>query len=325
MEAELVTALPDGDGWQYEPKWDGFRGILENLNGGLRLWSRTGRPLLRYFPELQPLAERLPPESAVDGEVVVAIGGKLEFEALQSRLHPAESRIRRLAGEIPSRFVAFDVLLLGGEPVHAHPLEARRALLERLPLERSPATRDLARAREWYERLEVAGFDGTIAKRLEMPYRPGERDAVAKIKRHRTAECVVVGCRWSRPGQLATLLLGLYGADGELRYVGSAAASARGRQEDIARLVLPLVEGEPSTEPMGPPSRWGKEGLPWSHVRPELVVEVRYDKWEGHRFRHGTRLERFRPDKRPADCTVDQVDLRPRPGDPTVEALLVAS
>ena len=322
MEAELVAKLPEGEGWQYEPKWDGFRGVLENLGGGLRLWSRSGRPLLRYFPELAPLGSRLAPESALDGEVIVAVDGKLEFELLQMRLHPAESRINRLAGEIPARYVAFDVLWWDGEPWHQRPLAERRTKLETLPFEISPMTRDAGEAAAWHERLEVAGFDGLIAKRLEMPYRPGERDAVCKVKRHRTAECVVIGCRWNPPGQVATLLLGLYGRDGELMHVGSAAASARKRQEEIQRLVVPLVEGEPTTDPIGPPNRWSQEGLPWSFVRPELVVEVRFDKWENRRFRHGTRIERFRPDKRPEDCTVDQVDLHPRPGDPTVESLL---
>ena len=173
MEAELVGELPVGEGWQYEPKWDGFRGVLENVSGELHLWSRNGRPLLRYFPELRPLGERLPPGSALDGEIVIERGGALDFDALQTRLHPAESRIRRLAGEIPAAYVCFDILLWDSEEVHRLPLEERRRRVEDLPLDISPATLDAGEAAVWLERLEVAGFDGVIAKRLGLPYLPG--------------------------------------------------------------------------------------------------------------------------------------------------------
>ncbi len=319
-----MKELPDGDGWQYEPKWDGFRGVPENLDGELNLWSRNERPLLRYFPELRALGNVLPPNSAVDGEIVIERNGALEFDALQMRLHPAESRVNRLAGEIPARFVAFDVLLWNGEPLHELPLEQRRARLEELPLDLSPASRDRGVALGWHERLEVAGFDGVVAKRLGVAYLPGSRDGVVKIKRHRTADCVVVGVRWSEPGVVATLLLGLYGDDGELHHVGSAAASAKSRRAEIEAHILPLLIGEPSTEPIGPPNRWQsqKQALAWSNVRTEAVVEVRFAKWQGMRFRHGTKLMRFRPDKNPADCTTDQVIMRPRAGDPTVDSLL---
>lgn len=220
MEAELVRELPDGDGWQYEPKWDGFRGVLENLDGKFNLWSRNERSLLRYFPELRGLGSMLPPSSALDGEIVIERHGALEFDALQMRLHPAESRINRLAGEIPARFVAFDVLFWAGIPLHELLLDERRARLDQLPLDRSPASRDRSVALDWHERLEAAGFDGIVAKRLDQAYLPGSRDGVVKIKRHRTAECVVVGVRWSEPGVVATLLLGLYDECGELHHVG---------------------------------------------------------------------------------------------------------
>src|SRR3954468_25006457 len=221
MEAQLVRSLPEGDGWQYEPKWDGFRGVIENDGGELALWSRNERPLLRYFPELRALGDRLPPHSALDGEIVIERDGKLEFDALQLRLHPAESRIRKLAGEMPARFVCFDLLLWDGEPVHRLPLEERRARVESLPLDVSPAVRDAGQARAWLERLEVAGFDGVIAKRLGLPYLPGSRDGVVKVKQHKTADCAIVGFRWSEKaeGRISTLLLGLY--EGErLDFVG---------------------------------------------------------------------------------------------------------
>ena len=332
MEAQNVKELPEG-AWQYEPKWDGFRGVLENLEGELRLWSRNARPLLRYFPELGDLGERLPPGSALDGEIVIEQGGVLQFDLLQSRLHPAESRINRLAGEIPARFVAFDVLLWEEEAVHELPFAERRGRVERLPYEISPSSGDVELAQSWLERLELAGFDGVIAKRLDMPYRAGERDAVVKVKHHRTADCVVVGVRWKEPADgedpdtVATLLLGLYDEDGELRHVGSTSASAKKRQAEVREHVVPLVVGEPSTEPIGPPNRWQgqKKALPWSAVRPEVVVEVRYDKWEGSRFRHGTRLMRFRPDKDAETCTLEQVTQLPGPDDPTVTSLLASA
>ena len=321
MEAQLVRELPAGNGWQFEPKWDGFRGVLENLDGELRLWSRNERPLLRYFPELAALGERLPPRSALDGEIVIERDGALDFDALQMRLHPAESRIRRLSAEIPARYVAFDVLVLEGEPIHRLPLEERRKVLLGLPFEVSPATQDDEEARRWLERLDVAGFDGVIAKRLESPYRPGSREAVVKVKGMKTADCVVIGVRFAEGRErIATLLLGLYDESGELCYVGSAAVAPK-HHDDVAARVLPLLEDAPRrfTEPnrCGTGSELEEVG-----ARPELVVEARYDKWQGRRFRHGMRLLRFRPDKDPDACTVEQVRPVPGPGDPTVSELL---
>jgi ATP-dependent DNA ligase len=321
MEAQLVSELPLGDGWQYEPKWDGFRGVLENDGGELALWSRNGRPLLRYFPELREVGERLPPHSALDGEIVIEQAGRLEFDLLQMRLHPAESRVRRLAAEIPARFVCFDVLLWTGESVWQQPLARRRARLEKLPFDVSPASRDPEQAREWLARLDAIGLDGVVAKRVDSPYLPGSREAVAKVKEHRTADCVVVGVRWkSKPSVLATLLLGLYEEDGRLDYVGSCAAAA-GRQAEILALVEPLLAGAPERG-FSEQNRWGSGGLEESAVRPELVVEVRYDKVQGNRFRHGTRLLRFRPDKDAGQCTWEQVRPPRRADDPTVSGLL---
>lgn len=323
MEAELVRDLPESDGWQYEPKWDGFRGLLENLAGELRLWSRNGRPLLRYFPELGSLGDLLPSRSALDGEIVIVRDGVLDFDAMQTRLHPAESRIRRLSGEIPAAFVAFDAIAWEGAATWERPLADRRAALERdaSAFALSPATRDRQTALGWLDRFEALGLDGVIAKRLDSPYRPGARDAVVKVKPEKTADCVVVGVRWkSRPDRLATLLLGLYADDGALDYVGSAAVAAS-RHDEIVALVRPLLEDAPDRR-FSEPNRWGGGELEESPLRPELVVEVRYDKVQGHRFRHGTKLVRFRPDKEPAQCTWRELRPARDPSAPTVERLL---
>jgi ATP-dependent DNA ligase len=304
MEAELVRELPIGAGWQYEPKWDGFRGVLENLDGELALWSRSGRPLLRYFPELRPLGDLLPPGSALDGEVVIVRDGAIDFDAMQTRLHPAESRIRRLSAEIPSGYVVFDLLLWQGEPIWERPLEERRAELERRAagFRLSPRARDVAEARGWLARFEALGLDGVVAKRLGAPYLPGSRDGMVKVKEHKTADCVVVGVRWKGSREaIATLLLGLYREDGGLDYVGTCAVAARTRVEVAAR-VLPLLESTVEAR-FAEPNRWGSGELEEAAVRPELVVEVRYDKVQGHRFRHGTKLIRWREDKDPSSCT----------------------
>ena len=320
MEALLVPELPEGESWQYEPKWDGFRGVLENDSGELCLWSRNGRPLLRYFPELRPLGDLLPPHSALDGEIVIERKRRLDFDALQMRLHPAESRVNKLAAEIPARYVAFDVLLWDGKPLWKAPLEERRARLEKLPFSISPATSDVDAARKWLARLETIGLDGVIGKRLGLPYLPGSRDGAVKVKHHMTADCVVVGVRWkSKPTRLATLLLGLYDGE-ELHYVGSCAV-APARHEATLEEIRPLLEGAPERG-FSEPNRWGTGDLQESALRPELVVEVRYDKVERWRFRHGTRFLRFRPDKDAQDCTWAQVRPRRRRGDPTVEGLL---
>ncbi|MGH3008381.1 MAG: ATP-dependent DNA ligase [Gaiellaceae bacterium] len=325
MEAELVLELPGGGGWRYEPKWDGFRGVLENDGGELALWSRNGRPLLRYFPELREVGERLPPHSALDGEIVIAHGGALDFDAMQMRLHPAESRVRKLAAEIPATFVAFDLLLWKGKPVHEKPIEKRRAELEKVAagkVQLSPVSDDVEQGREWLQTLQAAGFDGVVAKRLGLPYLPGSREGVVKVKPHKTADCVVAGIRWKKGGRdtIATLLLGLYDSDGELNYVGSAAVGAK-NQAEIAAKVLPLIDKK-SDRRFSEPNRWGTGELEETPLKPKLVVEVRFDKLEKHRFRHGTRLIRFREDKDPQDCTWREVRPPRRASDLAVEDLL---
>jgi ATP-dependent DNA ligase len=323
MEAELVSDLPRQGAWRYEPKWDGFRGVFENDGGELALWSRNGRPLLRYFPELRELGERLPAHSALDGEIVIAREGKLDFDAMQMRLHPAESRVRKLSGEIPATFVAFDLLLWKGKPVWEQPIEKRRTQLEKvgdgIPL--SPVTEDADEAAEWLQTLQAAGFDGVIGKRLGLPYLPGSRDGVVKVKPYKTADCVVAGVRFKAGSRkIATLLLGLYADDGHLDYVGSAAVGAK-RHDEIAALVLPLLDKK-NDRRFSEPNRWGTGELEEQAVKPKLVVEVRFDKLEKHRFRHGTKLVRFRPDKDADQCTWREVRPPRRPDDVSVDDLL---
>ena len=335
QEALLVEKIPAGPNVWYEPKWDGFRGILENDGGALGLWSRNGRPLLRYFPELRPLGERMPAHSALDGEIVIERDGRLEFDLMQMRLHPAESRIRRLAAETPSRFIVFDVLLWDGEPVHRRPLAERRAFLEEhvRGFELSELTRDVAKAKTWLERLEVLGLDGIVAKRADLPYMPGSREAVQKVKHHRTVDCVIVGYRTSGK-KIASLLLGLYREDGEtLDFVGHTSGIGEELAKQLQELLPPLRQEEGTFAKQfanefggripGGGSRWsGGKDLPWHEVEPVLVCEVRFDKLEGERFRHGTRFLRFRPDKEPRSCTWAQLDTKARAGDPTLDELV---
>jgi ATP-dependent DNA ligase len=242
---------------------------------------------------------------------------------MQLRLHPAESRVRKLAGEIPATFVAFDLLLWKGKPVHERAIEKRRAELERVAggFRLSPVADDVEQGREWLRTLRAAGFDGVVAKRLGLPYLPGSRDGVVKVKPYRTADCVVAGVRFKKGGRstIATLLLGLHGDEGHLDYVGSAAVGAR-NQAEIAAKVLPLVD-EQNERRFSEPNRWGTGELEEAPLRPELVVEVRFDKLERRRFRHGTRLLRFRPDKDPQDCTWREVRPARSPDDLAVEDL----
>ncbi len=340
QEALLAEKIPEGPNWWYEPKWDGFRGVLENDGGELGLWSRNGRPLLRYFPELRPFGEKLAPHSALDGEIVIEQKGRLEFDLMQMRLHPAESRIRKLSAETPAMFICFDVLLWNGEAVHTRPLAERRAFLEEnvKGIHLSETTRDVARARMWLERLEVLGLDGIVAKRTDLPYMPGSREAVQKVKHHRAIDCVVVGYRTSGK-RIATLLLGLYRDDGTLDFVGHTSGIPVELEKQLQQLLPPLAEEEGTFAKRfasqlaeieggggripGAGSRWsGGKDLPWHEVRPELVCEVRFDKLEGDRFRHGTRFMRFRPDKEPRQCTWAQLDTSRRGGDPALPDLL---
>ena len=333
MLAKLSEELPAAAGFLYEPKWDGFRAIVFRGGSDLFIQSRDLRPLDRYFPELhEELLSALPDDCVVDGEIVIASRRGLDFDALQLRLHPAASRVAKLAAETPASFVAFDVLAADGKDVRERPQRERRALLERLfakvapPIHLTPMTTDAALARDWLARFEGAGLDGVIAKPEEGLYQPGKR-AMIKVKHARTADCVVAGFRWHKNGKdrlVGSLLLGLYDSKGRLQHVGVTSAFSMETREALARELTPLrkraMENHPwkewaqasgeMTRMPGGQSRWsaGKD-LSWEPLRVERVCEVKYDHMQGDRFRHAAIFLRWRPDKPPADCTYDQLDV----------------
>jgi ATP-dependent DNA ligase len=316
MEALLAEALPDGPGWQYEPKWDGFRCIAVRDGPEVALWSKSGKPLGRYFPDVAAMFEQLKTKRfVIDGELLIARGGVITFDALQLRLHPAASRVARLASETPAMFMAFDCLVSDKKMLAAEPLSDRRKALEQLLAKEaqpmlllSPATARRTTAMGWLERGGGA-LDGVIAKRLDQPYRPGER-AMVKVKQRRTADCVVGGFRYGRNDRLAaSLLLGLYDEAGLLHHVGfSSSIAARDRPawtKELEGLIKP--PGFTGNAPGGP-SRWSTERTAeWQPLEPRIVVEVLYDQVTSGRFRHGTRLLRRRPDKAPRQCTCEQL------------------
>ena len=333
MLAKLTDELPPAGDFLYEPKWDGFRALVFRGGGeDLYIQSRTLRPLDRYFPELhETLVERLPEGCVVDGEIVIATSSGLDFDALQLRLHPAASRVDKLAAETPSSFVAFDVLAADGEDLMAATQAERRTRLEALladaeaPLHLTPVTRDRATAEAWLHRFEGAGLDGVIAKPVADPYQPGKR-SMLKIKHARTADCVVAGFRWYKTGKdaVGSLLLGLYDDRGTLQHVGVTSsfkmADRRRLVEELAPLRKNALEDHPwrewaeadaaATDRMpGAQSRWsaGKD-LSWEPLRIERVCEVKYDHMQGDRFRHAATFVRWRPDKDPGECRYDQLE-----------------
>lgn len=328
MEAKLVEALPDGPGWQFEPKWDGFRCLVFKQRGDVVLQSKSGKPLARYFPEVAAAIAALKVEDAVlDGELLIPVGDALSFEALQMRLHPAESRVRKLAAETPAQLMLFDCLWHEAA-LADRPLAERRAALEAFHAEHgtpdlrlSPATQEPAAAHAW---LASAGgaLDGVIAKRLDEPYQPGER-AMHKVKRLRTADCVVGGFRYaSKKREIGSLLLGLYDDTGLLHHVGFTSAIPAADRPALTAQLEALVEPPGFTgDAPGGPSRWSTErSAEWQPLRAELVAEVRYDHVTGRRFRHGTGFLRWRPDKAPRQCTMEQLEGEARPA--LVEAAL---
>ena len=316
MEALLAERLPDGPDWQYEPKWDGFRCIAIRSGNGVELWSKSGKPLGRYFPEVAAMFERLNTSSfTIDGELLIERGGELSFDALQMRLHPAESRVRKLSAETPAMFMAFDLLAIGRAKLAGKPLSERRDRLEQMlsaenepRLLLSPATIDRSEALGWLKRTGGA-LDGAIAKRLDQPYQSGER-AMVKVKQRRTADCVVGGFRYGKGGgTVGSLLLGLYDDKGLLNHVGfTSSIAAKDREawtKELEKLIGP--PGFTGNAPGGP-SRWSTErSSQWEPLKPSLVVEVLYDQVTGDRFRHGTKLLRRRPDKAPRQCTMEQL------------------
>ena len=324
MEPMLAASqddMPDGDGWEYEPKWDGFRTIVHRNDKSVVLISRGARDMTRYFPELvEPFRGVGSSRYVLDGELVVVTQVGLDFDALGQRIHPAESRVRMLAGQTPARFVAFDLLAIDGQDLRKAPLRQRRERLAELldgvppPIHLTPTTHDVGVAREWFSVFEGAGLDGVIAKSWEQAYVPGKRLWV-KVKHERTCDCVVIGWRWDKEHKaLGSLLLGLYDVEGHLHYVGHTSAfDAKTRRELLA--ILEPLRNEPTQDEMtrrpGGPSRWsrGREMADWESVRPELVCEVAFEKLQsGERFRHAARFLRWRPDKPPAECGFDQIE-----------------
>jgi len=316
MEARSVAELPAGEGWQFEPKWDGFRCLAFKCGVEVELRAKSGKPLGRYFPEIVAAVSSAPVEDCVlDGELTIALDGALSFNALQDRLHPAESRIRKLAAATPAQLILFDCLATAREGmILARPFAERRAVLEALfpglggPFRLTPFTTALAAAQSW---LDSSGgdVDGVVAKRTDAAYQPGER-AMLKVKRLRTADCVVGGYRYGVGSNLVgSLLLGLYNAAGQLDHVGFTSSLSVGEKHGLTKKLEALRGGSGFTgEAPGGPSRWSDgRSADWERVRPELVVEVRYDHVTGHKFRHGTRLVRWRPDKRPDQCTLEQL------------------
>jgi ATP-dependent DNA ligase len=334
MLAALATELPPGDGWLFEPKWDGFRAIVFRDGDDVYTQSRDLKPLDRYFPELADLfRQSLPERCVVDGEIVIVGPRGLDFDALQMRLHPAASRVAKLAAATPSQFVAFDLLAAGDHDLRDRTQVERRALLEealggaRDGVRLTPCHRDRAVALEWFHRFEGAGLDGVMAKHESLTYKPGKR-AMVKVKHARTAECVVAGFRWHKQGKgtlVGSLLLGLFDAEGHLHHVGVTSSFTMAHRAALAAELEPLRKdalaahpwrewaamGEATRVP-GMQSRWsaGKD-LSWEPLRVERVCEVKYDHLQGDRFRHAAVFLRWRPDKPPAACRYDQLEVTP--------------
>ena len=341
MLAKPSDGLPDGDGWLFEPKWDGFRAIVFRDGDEVLIQSRDLKPLDRYFPELaDPLRASLPERCVIDGEVVIARDGGLDFEALLLRIHPAASRVKMLAAETPASFVGWDLLALGDDDLRTTPQGERRSRLEEAfaavqpPVRLTPATRDRATAADWFDRFEGAGLDGVIAKRLDASYQPGKR-AMLKIKHQRTADCVVAGFRWHKNGpgtHVGSLLLGIFDDEGKLHHVGITSSFTWDKRAALVEVLEPLRENANEGHPWqewadwasmgaadasgqrlpGATSRWNRgKDLSWEALRPERVVEVAYDHLQGDRFRHATTFKRWRPDKQPSDCRYDQLEETP--------------
>lgn len=335
MLAKLANELPAGDGWLFEPKWDGFRAIIFKDGDAVKIQSRELRPLERYFPDLlAPLAANLPDRCVVDGEIVIVGPHGLDFDALQLRLHPAASRVEMLAQKQPAGFVAFDLLALGDRDLRDVPQLDRRAELERAlanakpPIHLTPATRDRALAKKWFDEFEGAGLDGVMAKPVGGTYQPDVR-AMIKVKHARTADCVVAGFRWHKQGKgtlIGSLLLGLYDDEGVLHHVGITSSFTMKRRAELVEELAPLREramenhpwrewaafmaDEPAQRKPGYGSRWNRgKDLSWEPLRIERVVEVKYDHLQGDRFRHATTFQRWRLDKSPDQCRYDQLEV----------------
>jgi ATP-dependent DNA ligase len=322
MESRPANEIPIGDQWQYEPKWDGFRCIAFRDGDQVYLQSKSGQPLARYFPDVVDAVGKLPSKSFVlDGELAIPVSGALSFDELQLRLHPAASRVAKLAAAHPAIFIAFDLVAAHGDSFLSKLLSERRRALEKFAganfesktaVRLSPATSDLARAKKWFQKTG-GDLDGVIAKRADMPYASGERTAVVKIKQIRTADCVIGGFRYASGAKiLGSLLLGLYDNAGLLNHVGFTSAFKTAERRELTKKFAALRKppGFTGNAPGGP-SRWSTERTgEWEPVQPKIVVEVTYDHFTGGRFRHGTKIVRWRKDKAPRQCTIDQVEGR---------------
>jgi ATP-dependent DNA ligase len=322
MEARLVEEIPTGGGWQYEPKWDGFRCVAFRDGKQVFLQSKSGQPLARYFPDIVGLLATLTERQIVlDGELVVPVGGALSFDELQLRLHPAASRVQKLAKAHPATYIVFDLLAANGQVYLQQPLRERRRLLEKFArsnfrsaknLRLSPATTNRTTAAEWFKKAG-RDLDGIVAKQLDASYASGERTAMVKVKQIRTADCVVGGFRYARASRvIGSLLLGLYGDDGLLHHVGFTSAFKASERRELTKKFEALKKPPGFTGNVpGGPSRWSTDRTgEWEPVDPRVVVEVAYDHFTGGRFRHGTKLLRWRLDKKPRQCTMDQVERR---------------
>jgi ATP-dependent DNA ligase len=320
MEARTQAEIPEGDGWQYEPKWDGFRCLAFRDGREVHLQSKSGQPLERYFPELVEACLKVGAKTFVlDGEIVTPVGGALSFDTLLQRIHPAASRIAKLAAETPAQLIVFDLIVDDkAESLVKDPVEDRRLRLEKFaakylannPVIRlSPATSDLRTVQKWFKQVG-SGLDGIIAKRTGMPYMSGERTGMVKVKHHRTADCVVGGFRYAEKARvIGSMLLGLYDDEGLLNHVGFTSAFTDAQREKLTPKLEKLIQPPGFTgKAPGGPSRWStKRSAEWEPLAPKLVIEVEYDHFTNGRFRHGTKLLRWRPDKAPKQCTMDQV------------------
>ncbi len=319
MEAKRVDKIPDGDQWQFEPKWDGFRAIIFRNGEDIAIQSKAGQPLARYFPELVDAFRGLKAKDfVIDGEIVVPVNGRLSFDHLLQRIHPAQSRVRRLAAETPAHYFAFDLLVANGKLLVDQPIEKRRKQLEKflhsLPEESlirlSPATTDRAVARQWFSKYSGLGLDGVMAKRLGEPYHSGDREGMMKVKHLKTADCVVGGFRYGEGTKMVgSLLLGLCDDQGRLVYIGHTSSIKKADRKELTKKLEAMRGKNPfEVRVPGGPSRWATERSgEWEPVRPKLVCEVEYDYFSQGRFRHGSKFLRWRPDKAPKQCTMDQV------------------
>jgi len=339
MLAKRVEGLPGGETWIFEPKWDGFRALVFRDGDEIEIQSRDEKPLNRYFPELLDMLRlQLPARCVLDGEIVIAKNGGLDFDSLQLRLHPAASRVKLLSKQIPASIVFFDLLSEGDRDLRGEPFEKRRRELEALlssarpPIHLTPATRESSVASDWFRRFEGAGLDGVIAKPISGTYEPNKR-VMLKVKHERDCDCVVAGFRWYKKGErtaIGSLLLGLFDDSGALQHVGVCASFSDEKRRELAEFLKPFREDAPANHPWkqwaasaqaegeaghrmpGGQSRWSQgKDLSWEPLRPELVVEVAYEHMQGDRFRHMAHFRRWRTDKKPSDCTYAQLEVVP--------------